>query len=237
MRSNSSDSANGPTSLVNSTEPTSVWDEARQRSLPDVSATDKPDHVENDQAFTESQFNRISKQVLQLYKPIEMLRSAITNSLLLFRMALGLTQDATMISCFEVLRDSTDRRSTMELINTADGPHKLSVPTNVWNELPDNIQAGIKHFNSMLSSCHKFIGSRELKLVDIQLKLDDLQLLPLSEEKSEEYQKLRVIPVKIDEFTCEIESLFTDITRAGKLLEYQVHINGTSTYNTPAGVQ
>lgn len=135
-------------------------------------------------------------------------------------MTLGLTQDATMIDCFHVLKD-TDNSMSIELVNTSDGPHKLTVSNSVWTTLPDNIQAAIKHFNSLMSSCHKFLGSRELKLADIQLKLEDIQLLPLtSKDKERELDRLKLIPASIQEFTRQIETLFQSISEAGKLLEY-----------------
>lgn len=138
-------------------------------------------------------------------------------------MALGLSKDSTITSCFEVLKQSVkDPSMSMELINTADGPHKLSVPATTWSLLPENVQAAIKQFNSMMSSCHRFIGSRELKVVDIQLKLEDLQLLPLTEEKAQELQKLKEILPRIDEFTKQVETLFADISIASKLFDHQI---------------
>ena len=175
----------------------------------------------------DSQFDEIAQQILQIYKPIEMLHAGIDNSLLLFKMALGLTQDVTLINCFEVLKNSVDSSHLpLELINTADGPHKLHVPTSTWSLLPEHIQTAIKQFNSMLSSCHRYIGSCELKLVDIQLKLEDLHLLPLPEHKAQELQKLEEILPRIKQFTNKVETLFYDINEGGKLLEHQ--ISGTS---------
>lgn len=176
----------------------------------------------HDQEFNEAQADRISHEIRFLFRPVEMQRSAITNSLLMFKMALGLTQEATLRSCFQQLRVSMTRTSSIELVCAADGPHKLSVSEDAWSAMDEEKQSAVKHFNAMLSSCHRFLGARELKAVDIQLKLEELQLLPLTESRFEEFQKLKQIPSTIDRFAMEVESLLHSISRAGKVLDYHV---------------
>lgn len=151
-----------------------------------------------------------------------MQRSAITNSLLMFKMALGLTQDASLHACFQLLRTVMTHTTSIELVSAADGPHKLSVSEEAWMAMDDDKQSAVKHFNAMLSSCHRFLGAKELKSVDIQLKLEELQLLPLTESRFEEFQSLKQIPTTIDRFAKEVESLLRSISRAGKVLEYHM---------------
>ena len=181
---------------------------------------------------SEAQIDRIVHEIRYLFRPVEMQRSAITNSLLMFKMALGLTRDASLRSCFMVLRDSMTRTTSIELVSAADGPHKLTVSEDTWTAMTDDKQSAVKHFNAMLSSCHRFLGARELKSVDIQLKLEELQLLPLTEERFEEFQSLRQFPTTIDRFAKEVESLLHSISKAGKVLEYhidsQIHEPDTS---------
>lgn len=208
-------------------KPSAPWSEAGERCYTDQdeSIGSEAELALREQAQAESSFDKIATQIRSVNKPLEILRSSITNSLLLFRMALGLTQDATMSSCFEVLKEAATSGSvTLELVNTSDGPHKLTIENGSWEELPDDIQAAIKHFNSLVSLCHKFLGSRELKMADISLKLEDLQLLPLTKEKEKERQALHDIPVQIDKFTEEIGKLFETISTAGKILEYVPNI-------------
>jgi hypothetical protein len=177
-----------------------------------------------DEVATDADFDEISKQIHQLYKPIQLLRSAFFNSLSLFKMALGLTQEATMYTCFETLKSLVYDSSCIELISSGNSPHKLSVSEAYWVQLPTNVQDAIKHFNALLSSSNRFIGSRELKAVDIQLKLEDIQLLPLTEEKARDLQKLRSILTEIDKFTQDVETLFNDVTIANKVFEHQINI-------------
>lgn len=185
---------------------------------------DSDDLIKRDQVFAEAQFNKIGGQIKQLYKPVVMQRNAVTNSLLLFKMALGLTQDATITACFQILYNELQGSAGLEVINTSDGPHKLKVSPEIWPTLSEEMKASIKHFNSMLSSCHKYLGSRELKVVDVQLKLDDLQLLPMTRDNVEAFNELKDIPCKIDEFTRVIEAIFKDIAITSKILEYHVTV-------------
>lgn len=173
-----------------------------------------------------AQVDRLTQEIRLLYRPVEMQRSAITNSLLMFKMALGLTQEATLRACFQLLRVSMTRTSSIELVCAADGPHKLSVSEDTWSAMDESKQSAVKHFNAMLSSCHRFLGAKELKAVDIQLKLEELQLLPLTESKFEEFQKLKKIPLTIDRFAKEVESLLRSVSRAGKILDYHVDLPG-----------
>ena len=197
--------------------------EESERSCEQPSNTEEQNGTEQfDHALNEAQADRLSQEIRLLYRPVEMQRSAITNSLLMFKMALGLTQEATLHACFQLLRVSMTRTSSIELVCAADGPHKLSVSEDTWSAMDESNQSAVKHFNAMLSSCHRFLGAKELKAVDIQLKLEELQLLPLTENKFEEFQKLKDIPNVIERFAKEVESLLRSISRAGKVLEYHV---------------
>lgn len=176
-----------------------------------------------------SEIDKIEHDVKVMYRPMEMQKSAIDNSRLMFKMALGLAQEASFYSCFEVLRDaSAVRVSGVELISTDDGPKKLSVAEDVWSSFSEDMRAAVRHFNAMLGTCHKFLGSRELRTVDIQLKLDDLQLLSIPAEKKAEMSKVTCIPSTIEKFAREVEELLQDISLAGKVFEFQVTSFGSS---------
>ena len=141
-------------------------------------------------------------------------------------MALGLSQEATFAACFGRLKEHF-LPNDIEVMMAADGPHKLKVKPAAWEKMSDSMQAAVKHFNALVSSCHKYLGSKELKIVDIQLKLDDLHLLlSLLPEKQEEYDTLSQIPESVNELSRHVETLFRDITSASKLLDYHVMENG-----------
>ena len=178
--------------------------------------------------MAEVQFDKMSAEIKHLYQPIDFLRNAVLNSRLLFKVSLGLSRSSTMEECFQELKTATNGLAGIELIKTSDGPHKLSVTPELWKCLSDDIQASVKHFNSMLSSSHKYLGSKELKLTDIQLKLEDMKLLPKRNGRANEYMQLQEITKAINEFTNEITILFDEITSASKILEHQVlvSING-----------
>ena len=177
-----------------------------------------------------SEIEKITHDVKTMYKPIEMQRSAIDNSRLMFKMALGLDQDASFCSCFELVKEASSfRASGVELVIAADGPKKLSVAEDVWSGFSEDIQGAVRHFNAMLGTCHKFLGAKELRMVDIQLKLDGLQLLSIPEERRSDMNKLTCIPEMIEEFACEVENLLKDVSLAGRVFEF--HISSLSNGN------
>lgn len=220
-----------------------VAESSEGSSQPDQHTPDVPttNHVQsNSQSLAqlnEVQVDKLCQEIRLLYRPVEMQRSAIANSLLMFKVALGLTREATIDACFNLLRLLMTRTSSIELLCAADGPHKLLIAEDAWSKMDDNQQSAVKHFNSMLSSCHRFLGAKELKAVDIQLKLEELQLLAMTDEKFQESQQIRRIPAIIDRFAREVESLLHSISRAGKQLEHHVDIpinentNGISDQN------
>ena len=170
-----------------------------------------------------SEIDKITHDVQTMYKPIEMQRSAIYNSRLMFKTAVGLAQEASFCSCFEVVREASSfRASGVELVSAADGPKKLSVAEDVWSGFSEDIRGAVRHFNAMLGTCHKFLGSKELRMVDIQLKLDELQLLSVTDERKNDVNKLICIPEKIEDFAREVETLLKDVSLAGRVFEFQI---------------
>ena len=200
----------------------SAWIEAREMA----STTPGESNLEDEETVSEIQFDKMAAQVRQLYQPVEFLRSAVTNSLLLFKVSLRLSKTSTMEDCFVKLKKAVSGSSdSIELINTSDGPRKLSTTTELWWTLGEEFQSSITHFNSMLSSCHKYLGSMELKLTDIQIKLDDMKLLPRKRERDREYKQLEGIVKSINDFSFEIETLFNEITVASKIFQHQIDID------------
>lgn len=187
------------------------------------------DDNSDDKLYAQNQFSKIAKQLKHLHQPILIQQNAIVNSHLLFKMALGLSREATFMACFGRLKEHFSPND-IEVMMAADGPHKLKVKPTAWEKMSDSMQAAVKHFNSLISSCHKYLGSKELKIVDIQLKLDDLHLLlSLLPEKQEEFDTLNAIPESMNELSRHVETIFRDITSASKLLDHQVLENGSNT--------
>lgn len=206
----------------------SAWNEARERTL----LTQEESILDTEEAMSEIQFDKMAAQIKHLYQPIEFLTSAVMNSLLLFKVSLGLTKNSTIEECFRQLKSSIGDSPGLEIIKTADGPRKLSVTMEIWRTLSDDLQSAVSHFNSMLGSSHKYIGNKELKLTDIQLKLDDIRLLPKTKEKEREYKKLKGIVKQINEFSNDIDSLFSEINSASEVFDHQIlTLNGGSSGN------
>ncbi len=186
-------------------------------------------HESNSEAedtTAEIQFDKMAAQIRHLYQPVEFLQNAVINSFLLVKVSLKLTRTSSIKDCFEQLKMAVgDSGDSIELINTSDGPRKLSITNELWRTLSDDVQSSISHFNSMLSSCHKYLGNKELKLTDIQIKLDDMQLLPRKHERNREYKQLKGIVKSINDFSLEIETMFNEISAASQILEHQIEFN------------
>ena len=206
----------------------SVWMEAKDRAMVG-NLTPNETTLEEEYSESELEFDKMAAQVKHLYQPIDFLQSAVTNSLLLFKVSLGLSKTSLVEDCFLRLKVAAGSHSDgMEIVKTSDGPRKLSVSPDVWRTLSDDTQSAISHFNSMLSSAHKYLGSRELKLTDIKLKLSDMKLLPKSQAKERELKGLKGIIKSINSFSLEIDSLFAEINTASVVFEHIVALNGTN---------
>ena len=172
------------------------------------------------------EINSIVSNVLQLYKPIEVRKEGIRKTLVGFKEALGLYETAAIPGCFKVLREKFSSTTQLELICAGTEPIKMkindfSTPSDHLKAVDEGAKKAITLLNACLNHCQKFTGEKELKLVDIEVRLEDLQLMPLTKEGQSLYAAANEIPSYIEELSLDIGVLLQDIYKAQPILRPQ----------------
>ncbi|XP_003389578.1 PREDICTED: uncharacterized protein LOC100640510 [Amphimedon queenslandica] len=172
------------------------------------------------------EINSIVSNVLQLYKPIEVRKEGIRKTLVGFKEALGLYETAAIPGCFKVLREKFSSTTQLELICAGTEPIKMkindfSTPSDHLKAVDEGAKKAITLLNACLNHCQKFTGEKELKLVDIEVRLEDLQLMPLTKEGQLLYAAVNEIPSYIEELSLDIGVLLQDIYKAQPILRPQ----------------
>lgn len=172
------------------------------------------------------EINSIVSTVLQLYKPIEVRKEGIRKGLVGFKEALGLHKDSAIPGCFKVLREKFSQTTQLELICAGEEPIKMkindfSTPSDPLKPVDEGAKKAVTLLNSCLNHCQKFSGEKELKLVDIEVRLEDLQLMPLTREGQSLYAAVNEIPSYIEELSVDISILLQDIYKAQHILRPQ----------------
>lgn len=169
------------------------------------------------------EINSIASAVVQLYRPIESRKESIKKGLDGFKEALGLHTDSAMPGCFKALRDSVDSNVHLELVFAGEETIKMKInelPTtsNETKPIPNEAKKAVLLFNSCLTHCQKFQGEKELKIADIQFRLEELQLMPLTKEGQILFKQVNKIPEYIEELSNDIACLQKEIHKASSLL-------------------
>lgn len=158
-----------------------------------------------------SEINATAASINQLYKPIQARRRAIRDSLIKFKSTLGLTEEKDMAACFGKLRAVIGDRAELELVSSGDEPLKLKFRSGAWASSDNSGRNAVTTFNEMLNHCQKYKGERELRIADIHYKLDDLHLMPLTQDGQRLYTTLSRIPGYFDELSKDIDNLHLQI--------------------------
>ena len=164
------------------------------------------------------EINNIMKAVLQLYKPISLRKTGIKESLKQFKSELGLKSKYTFSQCFGVLRAQVHNETRIELLCAGTEPIKLKIDELSDKTTSENVKRAVMFLNSALTMCQKFNGEKELKLADIQYKLEDLHLMPLTKEGLDLYDSINSIPSYVEEMSTDIERLHQQLYEARLLL-------------------
>ena len=166
--------------------------------------------------------NNIASAIVQLYKPIESRKESIRQYLCGFKEALELSKESTIFECFKALRDNVSSNVHLELIFAGTEAIKLKINTiDDTGAVSDKVKKATVLFNSCLTQCQKFEGEKELRVADIQFRIEELQLMPLTKEGQMLYQSISKIPTYIDQLSSDIASLQNDIYKASNLLRPQ----------------
>lgn len=155
--------------------------------------------------------NATAETIHQLYKPIQVRRRAIRESLIKFKTCLGLDKDTAMPDCFGKLRLVIGDRAELELLCSGEEPLKLKFTSGAWSSSDSSGRDAVGHFNEVLNHCQKCKGERELKLADIRFKLDDLHLMPLTQEGQNLLDAFSHIPDHFEELSKDIDNLHRSI--------------------------
>lgn len=166
------------------------------------------------------EINAIATAVMQLYKPVVSRKAAIKQALTGFKVTLGLHEESSVPECFKVLRDNVDLGTQLELVCAGQEPLKLKVNeiSPPKQKISDDTKKAITFFNSCLNLCQKFCGEKELRMADVQFRLEDLHLMPLTKEGQSLYAKVNEVPTYIDELSDDIEILRQEIYKAKDIL-------------------
>ena len=159
-----------------------------------------------------TEINAIGASISQLYKPIQVRQHAIKESLISFKNCLGVSEDKDMAACFGRLKILVGDRAELELLSSGNEPLKLKFKSGAWSSADNSGRNAVAYFNEVLNHCQKYKGERELKIADIRFKLDDLHLMPLTQEGRELLDALDCIPDYFDELSKDIDQLHLQIT-------------------------
>lgn len=166
------------------------------------------------------EINAIAAAVMQLYKPVVSRKEAIKQAFTGFKITLGLHEESSVSECFKVLRDNVDLGTQLELVCAGQEPLKLKVNeiSPPKQKISDEVKKAITFFNSCLNLCQKFCGEKELRMADVQFRLEDLHLMPLTKEGQTLYAKVNEVPTYIDELSDDIEILWQEIYKVKDIL-------------------
>ena len=159
-----------------------------------------------------AEINTTAASISQLYKPIQARQHAIRDSLTNFKNCLGVSEDKDMAACFGRLRILIGDRAELELLSSGNEPLKLKFKSGAWSSADNSGRNAVTYFNEVLNHCQKYKGERELRIADIRFKLDDLHLMPLTQEGQTLFETLNIIPDYFDELSKDIDQLHLQIT-------------------------
>ena len=167
------------------------------------------------------EINNILNAVLQLYKPLTVRKTGIKKSLQDFKNELGLDskhRKTTLSQCFGILRGKVHNETHIELVCAGTEPIKLKIDEISNKPTPEDVKRAVMFLNLALTTCQKFNGDKELKLADIQYKLEDLHLMPLTKEGRDLYGAINCIPTYVEEISTDIERFHQQLYEARLLL-------------------
>ena len=169
------------------------------------------------------EINTTIKEIVRLYAPIEDCKQTIKACGDEFMTSLGLDEDASFADCLKRLREGAGELADIDLV--CDGAEPLRLKVNqlkTESTMSLATRRAVNQINTALNQCQKFKGEKELRLADIQYKLDELQLLPLTKEGVTVYQNLSKIIDYIEELSSDIDNLLKEVFQAYSSL-YMVH--------------
>ena len=164
------------------------------------------------------EINNIVSAVVHIYNPLVTRKTGIKNSLKDFKTNLGVKQRCTVSQCFGVLRGLVHNETRVELACAGTEPLKLTIEEHPDRPLPDSVKQSIVSLNSALTLCQKYKGEKELRLADIQYKLEDLHLMPLTRSGQDLYNSVNSIPNHLEELSTDIDRFHQQLYEARLLL-------------------
>ena len=165
------------------------------------------------------EINSIVNAILQLYKPMIARKEGVKNALIEFKKQLGVRSKVTFSQCFGVLRAKVHNQTRIELVCAGTEPIKVKLEELSDEETtPESVKHSISSLNTALTICQKYKGEKELKLADIQYKLEDLHLMPLTKQGQDLYNAVNSIPSYFEEMSADIDRLHQQLYEARVLL-------------------
>lgn len=169
------------------------------------------------------EINSTIKEIVRLYAPIEDYKQTIKACGDEFMASLGLDEDSSFADCLKRLQEGAGELADVDLVCAGEEPLRLKVTQGKSEStMSQPTRRAVNQINTALNHCQKFKGEKELRLADIQYKLDELQLLPLTKQGVTVYQKLTKIIGYIEEFSADIDNLLKEVFQAYSSL-YMVH--------------
>ena len=165
------------------------------------------------------EINSLITSILTIYKPVTVRKVGIIKALREARKGLGLKRNCTISQSFGVLRTKVDKGTQLELVCAGTEPLKLTINELTNVATPDNLKQSVAALNTALALCQKFKGEKELKMADIQYKLEDLHLMPLTRKGQELYSAVESIPSYLEEMSTDIDRFHQQLYEARHLLQ------------------
>ena len=162
--------------------------------------------------------NSTAAALIKIYAPIAVRKATIKETLESFKTVLGLPPDSRISNCFRVLRQNIDSSTQLELMCADQEPLKIKINELAGVSTPPEMKKAVGLLNAVLNYCQKYNGEKELKTADIQYRLDDLHLMPLSKDGQQLYAMLNEIPTYLEEFSADITTLYQLIYDSRDLL-------------------
>ena len=164
------------------------------------------------------EINNIVNAIVHIYKPLVARKTGIKNAIKDFKTNLGVKQRCTLSQCFGVVRGLVHNDTRVELVCAGTEPLKLTVEEHPNRPLPGSLKQSVMFLNSALALCQKYKGEKELRLADIQYKLEDLHLMPLTRSGQDLYNSVNSIPNHLEELSTDIDRFHQQLYEARMLL-------------------
>ena len=152
----------------------------------------------------------VPREIKEKYNTVEEEREIIRKSLQDFKVGLGVTAEADLPACFDIIRRTAGLGSQIEIVQG-----RMKIDDENWQDFPERYKGAIHHFNRMYKTCQEFLERTEATVQYVETRLDRLKTPSCSHPQRRAilntHEKLKHIPSDIDKFAGEIRKLLHDV--------------------------